>query len=163
MSFWKKSEDPWDQKPKKQKPVILESESEKPSPPEGRPRNPGDLLDDFLEKRRAAAKEEAMTNLPPPETCPWCGQDMEQGYMIGQRGTTQWYPGLLTPKNARRAAWSASVNLDGLAILDEGNFVAYKTVWLCRNCKKMVFNMPEPYAPPPPASNEFEESETPEE
>ena len=132
MPFWKQSEDPWDQKPDKPR--------REPKEPQV---NPLDSLKAWNEERKVRAKEKEEAKRLPPEKCPWCGKDMEQGYMIGQRGTTQWYPGLLTPKNARRAAWSASVNLDGLAILDEGNFVAYKTVWLCRNCKKMVFDMPE--------------------
>lgn len=163
MAFWKKSEDPWDQKPKKQKPVILESEPEEPSQPEGRPRNPGDLLDGFLEKRRAAAKEEAMMNLPPPEKCPWCGQDMEQGYLVGGRGV-QWRPGALTKKEARKILWVGAVMLeDSLSVLDEEKTIPYKTTWLCRDCGKMVFDMPKWCAQPGVPSDASGEPEKPEE
>ena len=42
-------------------------------------------------------------------------------------------------------------------LADEGAFTKYKTVWLCRDCKKMVFNMPDPpavYDPFAPSEDE---------
>lgn len=146
--FRKKSDDPWDRKPEK-RPAVREAPSGDPAdsegpwtPPERKEEegwNPGALLDGWLEKRRAADAEKAAPDLP-PEKCPWCGRDMEQGYITGGRGYVRWYPGRLSTK----AAWFGRSDAEGLAVLDENHFIPFKTVWLCRNCEKMVFDMPGP-------------------
>ena len=59
-----------------------------------------------------------------PLNCPWCGKAMEQGFLRSGRGSILWAPGLPAVKH-----W-----LVGLA--------GYRTAWLCRNCEKMVFDMP---------------------
>ncbi len=154
MSFWKKSEDPWDQKPGKRRP-----EPREPKEPQA---NPLDSLKAWNEERKTKAKEREEAKWLPPEKCPWCGKDMEQGYMIGGRGVN-WYSGVLTT----RAAWIGDSTKESLNLADEGTFTMYKTVWLCRDCKKMVFDMPEPpavYAPFPSqpedgAAGEDEEEE----
>ena len=132
MAFWKKSEDPWDRKPEK-KPVHTQ-ETEEPR------EKPLETLKKWNEDRKAAAREKENARRLPPEKCPWCGKDMEQGYMVGNRDTVNWYPGVLTTK----AAWLGGPREERLAVCDEGGFISYKTVWLCRDCKKMVFDMPKP-------------------
>lgn len=134
MAFWKQSDDPWDRKPDK-----------RPTEPREPRENPIDGMKAWNERRKSAAKEKEEARRLPPEKCPWCGKDMEQGYLLGGRGAAKWYPGFLTAK----AAWIGRSDVRGLDVLDEWNFLAYKTTWFCRDCKKMVFDAPEPeeYAP----------------
>ncbi len=145
MSFWKQSEDPWDRKPEKPRPA------KEPK---------GEILDSLKawnEDRKARAKEKEEAKRLPPEPCPWCGQDMEQGYLTGGRDAVRWYPGVYM--------FRLFQSLDGMNVLDEGSgWSSYcKTVWLCRDCKKMVFNMPEEQPPTlyavPEETKEEEESE----
>ena len=127
MPFWKQSEDPWDRKPDKPR--------REPKEPLA---NSLDSLKAWNEERKAKEKAKSL----PPEPCPWCGKDMEQGYMMGGRGIT-WYSGVLTTK----AAWIGDFSKEHFDLADEGAFTKYKTVWLCRECKKMVLDMPEPPEP----------------
>lgn len=82
MAFWKKSEDPWDWEPKKQ-PIPRETGSE---PGDGASGLLDELRDDFQDwnENRKAAKARRETP-PEPIPCPWCGQPMEPGYLIGGR------------------------------------------------------------------------------
>jgi hypothetical protein len=86
MAFWKKSEDPWDWEPKKQ-PIPRETGSE---PGDGASGLLDELRDDFQDwnENRKAAKARRETP-PEPIPCPWCGQPMEPGYLIG--GRDAWY------------------------------------------------------------------------
>lgn len=133
MAFWKKSEDPWDWDPSKKRPEPRPAEPQEPR------ENPLDSLKQWNEERKAKAKEREEAKWLPPEKCPWCGKDMEQGYMMGGRGIT-WYAGVLTTK----AAWIGDSSKEHFNLESEGAFIMYKTVWLCRDCKKMVFDMPDP-------------------
>ena len=141
MPFWKQSEDPWDRKPDKPR-----------AEPKDLQANPLDSLKAWNEERKARAKEKEEAKRLPPEKCPWCGKDMEQGYMMGGRGIT-WYAGVLTTK----AAWIGDSSKEHFNLESEGVFTMYKTVWLCRDCKKMIFDMPDPpetydpFAPRPEA------------
>lgn len=135
MPFWKQSDDPWDRKPdKRPHPVPEPPESQEPQ---------GDFLDSLKawnEDRRAKAKEKEEAKRLPPETCPWCGKDMEQGFMIGGRGSVSWYPGIYKTDFFRGLS-----DTDRIDLQDEGSIWSglYKTTWLCRDCKKMVLDMPE--------------------
>lgn len=129
MPFWKKSEDPWDKKP------------DKPRPESREPREtPIDGLKAWNEERKAKAKEKAEAKRLPPEKCPWCGKDMEQGFLAGGRDGVRWHPGIYKYEFLRR------LDSRGLDLLDEGSIWSglYKTTWLCRDCKKAVFRMPDP-------------------
>lgn len=156
MAFWKKSEDPWDWDPSKKRPAPRPAEPQEPR------ENPLDSLKAWNEERKAKAKEKEEAKRLPPEKCPWCGKDMEQGYMMGGKGV-HWYSGVLTT----RAAWIGDSSKEEIRLDHEGILAMYKTVWLCRDCKKMVFDMPEPpavYAPFPSqpedgAAGEDEEEE----
>jgi hypothetical protein len=156
MPFWKKSEDPWDQKPKKQKPVITELDT--PAQPEEKWKNPLDKLDDWMEKREAAAKEAAEAKRLPPEKCPWCGQEMEQGFLLTGRDPINWYPGVY------KTAWFSRDKTGSLRIDADGDFITYKVAWRCPSCKKIVFDTSNcksntPYTDPFNQNNETEEQE----
>lgn len=131
MPFWKQSEDPWDRKPDKRRPAPKELKD-----PQA---NPLDSLKAWNEDRKTKAKEREEAKRLPPESCPWCGKEMTQGFILGGRDAVRWYPGVYKFELFR--------GLDGAAIdlLDNGSgFTSYKITWLCRDCKKMVFDMPEP-------------------
>lgn len=149
MPFWKQSEDPWDRKPDKPRP--------EPKDPQA---NPLDSLKAWNEERKARAKEKEEAKRLPPETCPWCGKDMEQGFLTGGRDGVHWYPGIYKADPFRGLSGEAIDVLD-----DSSGFACYKITWLCRDCKKMVFNMPDPpetYDPfaPRPETEETKEEET---
>jgi len=126
MPFWKKSEDPWDRKDGISKP-----------PKEPR-ENPIDSLKQWNEARKAEAKEREEARRLPPEKCPWCGKDMEQGYLITGRDPIRWHPGIY------KFTLFSGLDGDDLRIDTQGDFTMYRVTWLCRECKKLVFDMPEP-------------------
>lgn len=127
MPFWKQSEDPWDQKPGKRR------EPREEKAPQA---NPLDSLKTWNEDRKAKAKEKEEAKRLPPEKCPWCGKEMEQGFITGGRDAVRWHSGVYK--------FEFFQSLDGMDVLDEGAWTSYKTVWLCRACKKAVFTMPDP-------------------
>ena len=129
MPFWKQSDDPWDRKPEKRRPEPMDAKELEESLM--------DSLKRWGETRRAEEAAKAAPDLP-PETCPWCGKDMEQGYMMGGKGI-HWYPGVITTK----AAWFGDFTKGQINLENESFLLAYyKTVWLCRECGKMVFDAP---------------------
>lgn len=133
MPFWKKSEDPWDADPAK---AWKTREKQEREPIE----NPLNTLRAWNESRRAeAAARQAELEAQPKEVCPWCGKEMERGYLQGGRDRVTWTPGFLTT----RAAWLGppkEVRERQLRVDDEGDFASYKTVWYCRDCEKMVID-----------------------
>lgn len=142
MPFWKQSEDPWDQKPEKRR-------STEPKEPK---ENPLDTLKQWNEDRRARAKEKEEAKRLPPEKCPWCGKEMEQGFITGGRDAVRWYPGVYKFDLVR------GLNGDAMDLLDEYSaWSCYKTAWLCRECKKMIFNMPDPPETPDQFAQHMEE------
>ena len=152
MPFWKQSEDPWDRKPDKPR--------AEPKDPQA---NPLDSLKAWNEERKAKAKEKEEAKRLPPETCPWCGKDMEQGFLTGGRDGVRWYPGMYKFEPFRGLSGEAIDVLD-----DSSGFACYKITWLCRDCKKMAFDMPDPpetYEPfaPRPETEETKEEEASEE
>lgn len=133
MAFWSRSEDPWDRDPSRER-EKRERAAREPL------ENPLDTLRDWNEKRKAeAAAKEAAQAAEPPEKCPWCGKDMERGYIAGNQHGILWTPGRMTgraywigpPKEAREG----QLRLD-----DEGDFVTWKTIWYCRDCEKMTLD-----------------------
>ena len=151
MAFWKKSEDPWDIDPAK------EQEKQDREPLE----NPLDALRDWNEERKArAAAKQAEWEAQPKEMCPWCGKEMEQGYMLGGRGSVSWYPGIYKTDFLRGVDSAGRIDVQ-----DEGSIWSglYKTTWLCRDCKKAVFNMPDPPEDYSPFAAPAETEETKEE
>lgn len=149
MPFWKQSDDPWDRRP------------EKP-----RPGEPKESLTDSLkawnEDRKAAAREKEEAKRLPPEPCPWCGKDMEQGYLSSGRGVW-WAPGV--PNFL--AKWVSVEFAEGAFQVDANGSLSpsYKITWLCRDCKKMVFDIsdPVPYDYSAEETEKTKEEETSEE
>lgn len=130
MAFWQKGEDPWDVDPARERARREREPME----------NPLNTLKDWSEKRKAeAAAKEAELAAEPPEKCPWCGKDMERGYLITGRGGIVWTPGRMTT----RAAWigpSKEVRDRRLRVDNEGFLASYKTTWYCRDCEKMTID-----------------------
>ena len=130
MPFWKKPEDPWDMDPAKAREKRERQERE---PIE----NPLNALKDWNAERKArAAAKQAELEAQPKEVCPWCGREMERGYIQGGRDRVTWTPGFLTTKSA----WLGPTSKDRLPVDDEGGFFRYKTAWYCRECERMVFH-----------------------
>ena len=76
MAFWKKSEDSWDIDPDERR---LASEPAEKAP---------GLLDTLRgdwDAMRAEWQEKREKLRLPPEKCPWCGKDMEQGFLMSGR------------------------------------------------------------------------------
>ena len=88
MAFWKRSEDPWDIDPDQRRTA---SRTGGKSPRfVGYP--PGDW-----DAMRAEWQETRESLKLPPEKCPWCGKDMEQGFLMGGRGVA-WHRGIPPPE-----------------------------------------------------------------
>ena len=146
MAFWKKSEDPWDIDPEKRKKQTTAAFWENDAPAEtdpvgaasGRPEEAprGQSLGESIKGFFGGKKEDAPIT---PEKCPWCGKDMERGYIDGGRDYSvmwrNWKPrgflGIFQPEDARE-----------IDLLDEGDGLwCYKTVWYCRDCGKMTLEI----------------------
>lgn len=130
MAFWKKSEDPWDLDPEKRRPAAGEETAEKDG-------DAGSLLDDLRAWNEARKEEKARRETPPkPIPCPWCGKEMEVGYLVGGRDSVRLVrqrPGLL------------QIAEDALYIRGDGTFWCdYKIAWTCPDCRKLVADLPEP-------------------
>ena len=72
MPFWKKSEDPWDYAPERRDPVRREEEP---------PVSPDGETQDRSACRIPFQPRDAGSQSPPPMACPWCGREMEMGYL----------------------------------------------------------------------------------
>lgn len=113
MAFWKKSEDPWDIDPNQRR-----------TAPEPEEIEPG-LLDSLREDWDAmqAARQEKREKLRlPPEKCPWCGKDMEQGFLMSGRGVF-WYRGIPTGKTR----WLSPGGGNIMRVDTEGFLTTYHT------------------------------------
>ena len=133
MAFWKKSEDPWDVEPR---PVGTVS----PVTPD-RDEEPETLMDSLKAWNETRKEEKERKKVPlPPMTCPWCGKEMETGYLMGNRGIW-WAPG----RPGAWAKWVSAAGAEGAVQVDtEGNLFTYQTAWACQNCRKLVADLPEP-------------------
>ena len=138
MAFWKKSDDPWDRKPQQRKQTETTWWENDTTPPETESEGPKvQSLGDSIKSFFGGKKEEEAPG--PAEKCPWCGKDMERGYIDGGRDSSvmwrNWKVGFL-----RILQPDDGLEMD---ILDEGEGLwSYKTVWLCRDCNKMTLDAP---------------------
>ena len=133
MAFWKKSQDPWDVEPR---PVGTVN----PVTPD-RDEEPETLMDSLKAWNETRKEEKERKKVPlPPMTCPWCGKEMETGYLMGNRGIW-WAPG----RPGAWAKWVSAAGAEGAVQVDtEGNLFTYQTAWACQNCRKLVADLPEP-------------------
>ncbi|MCI6054600.1 PF20097 family protein [Dysosmobacter sp.] len=130
MAFWKKSEDPWDIDPEKRRPAP-QPDTEDRDPDTG-------LLEDLRTWNENRKAEKALRETPPaPIPCPWCGGEMEPGYLVGGRDAVRLVrrrPGglrLMDPE-------------DTLYLQGDGTFWCdYKIAWTCKACRKLVLDLPE--------------------
>ena len=135
MAFWKKSEDPWDIAPDQRRTASEPAE-----------KAPG-LLDtlrgdwDAMRELGKGAREffgmeeKAPEPEVPPQMCPWCGKDMEQGFLMGGRGVA-WHRGIPTGK----ARWLSPGRENIMRVDTEGFLTTYHTAWYCPDCKKMTID-----------------------
>lgn len=131
MPFWKKSEDPWDCEPEKPPRPAAPGPEDKDYAP-----SLMDELREWNEERKEKKRQREAT--PAPMACPWCGQEMEVGYITGGRDTVQWWPGW-PPQYFTGVGDGKEVRVD-----HEGTvFHRYKAAWLCRACRRMVLEFPE--------------------
>ena len=145
MPFWKKSEDPWDYAPEK--------------PP--RPAEPGpedkdyapSLMDELRDWDEERKEKKRQREAPPPSmACPWCGREMEMGYLSGSRGVF-WIRGVPTA----RKFWLGAGRGNIIRVDTEGGLMTpHRTAWLCRACRRMVLEAPGNMWKIPPAENSGE-------
>ena len=131
MAFWKKSEDPWDIDPEKKKKapiavVEMGTECEQETD--------GFLAGIFKKKPAEEAVEESLI-------CPWCGQKMTKGYLLGGRDR-------LRLSDQKPTAFLGSLGHDTIDFSDEGFLVTHKSCWQCKTCRKLVADIPEPETGP---------------
>ena len=132
MAFWKKSDDPWDRKPTK--PTYTAFEEEPREKEKGLLEEMRDEIRDWQEKKKAAAEAEA--NMP-AEICPWCGKEMDKGYLTGGGGgsSVEWSakkPGVIL---------GTAFHEDAVIVSVEGSMTSYKLCWYCRDCQKMTLSV----------------------
>lgn len=135
MAFWKKSEDPWDIDPEKRKkqtpaPDLYDRDWGREEPEEQ-----SGLLDAVREQWTTRRQEKRAALCLPPEPCPWCGKDMEQGFLTGAKGIS-WWRGVPDAK----ARWLGTGRANTMRVDVEGVLATYKTTWYCPACEKMMFD-----------------------
>ena len=68
-------------------------------------------------KRRKAEIQAAETRRLPPEPCPWCGREMEQGYLISGWSDIVWWSGSPSVRERlRRGAAPLKGDIEGCAL-----------------------------------------------
>lgn len=125
MPFWKKSEDPWDYEPERTtRPAETGEKEDAPS-----------LLDELRDWNEGRKEKKRQRKTPPPPmTCPWCGQEMEAGYVTGPRGV-HWHRGMPTTKRL----WLGAGPGNTMRVDAEGGLLtSYCRAWFCRACRRMV-------------------------
>ena len=133
MACWKKkSEDPWDVEPEKTaRPAETGEKEDAPS-----------LLDelrDWNEDRKEKKRQREAP--PPPMACPWCGQEMEVGW-IPDQGVISWWAGVPTAMDkwlggGLREESHMTLEMKG------GLFGRYLTAWHCDKCRRLVLDTSE--------------------
>lgn len=127
MAFWKKSEDPSDMDPDKRRPTVREEETEEKSDAVCS-ENTSQV---WTEKSPDEEKGEESAD---PMTCPWCGREMELGYLYSKE-CILWVdqePGaFLGVLSAGREIY----------VSDEGVIAQYKKCWHCSACGRLVVQL----------------------
>ena len=143
MAFWKKSEDPWDMKPKSVGTVN-------PVTPD-RDEEPETLMDSLKAWNETRKEEKERKKVPlPPMTCPWCGKEMEPAYLNGGRDGVYWH------KERPEVLFG---NLEAERLDTDGTFWnRYKLAWYCPACRKLAADLPDaPDTPESRTQQEYEE------
>lgn len=132
MAFWKKSEDPWDVDPNQRRPASVYEAEESQTAEKGFFESIREDFTAWKEEKQAAAEAEA--NMP-PEICPWCGGEMEKGYLCADRGGAGW------TREKPGAFLGTMLAEERILVTDEGGLTSYKTCWYCRTCCKMTMEV----------------------
>ena len=137
MAFWKKrSEDPWDMDPNREKePVMFYERDPEPLPVQTTTANGGEGL-------AMPEQHPEQTVEPPPEgapNCPWCGQPMFRAYLLGGRD-------MLCFTDQRPHGFWGSLGHEKTYLGDDTGFLGgnYQSCWQCKPCRKLVIDIPEP-------------------
>lgn len=132
MAFWKKSDDPWDRKPGKQKKAETAWWEQDPVVTE-----PVETAAETVEKSVESVENTEKRGM---ESCPWCGGEMDVGYLTGGQEGARWQSwkpmglkGLFPPSDGEY--WSILTERNGLS--------SFQTAWYCRACEKIVFHAPQ--------------------
>lgn len=127
MAFWKKSEDPWDVDPDKRRSTVREESAE----------NDPDAVCHADAPQAGAEESQTEENREEPAAsmcCPWCGQEMELGYLYSKE-CILWVdqePGaFLGVLSAGREIY----------VSDEGVIAQYKKCWHCSACGRLVVQL----------------------
>ena len=127
MAFWKKSEDPWDVDPDKRRPTVREESAE----------NNPDAVSHADAPQAGAEGSQAEENREAPAApmrCPWCGREMELGYLYSKE-CILWVD---QEPGAFLGVLSAGKEL---YVSDEGVTTEYKSCWYCSTCGRLVIQM----------------------
>ncbi len=66
--------------------------------------------------------------------CPYCGRDMNIGYLFSERKPNQWIPA-----NKKPPIWVKSVTADGVKLNNKSGMTGHKaTAYYCNNCKIVI-------------------------
>ena len=131
MAFWKKSDDPWDQKPNKGSAVWREQNApEQADPPAGEePLTPEQQrIRDIIEGPKATPVM--------PENCPWCGGEMAAVSIYARGGCVCWRKG-------EPGRWTD----DDYVLQEPGQGfwdIPYKRAWYCEGCEKITLSVKKP-------------------
>lgn len=130
MAFWNRDEDSeWEQyqksAKKQEQPTDFEDSSESEPAEKGEPILQH-LKNVFFNHENPEEPEEPAG---PPVLCPWCGKEMEKGYLKSRQYGIEW-----VKKKTFFIACSEE-------ICDEGFFGNYKSAYYCRNCCKMTLDV----------------------
>ena len=127
MFFRKKGEDPWDREPERKR-----DQAETPQA------QPSGETQDWSTWKAPWESEDAEAQSPPPMTCPWCGGEMQAGWIPG-KDIIKWWSGVPTAKDA----WLGNGPGGGFHMtldLEGGLFSRYLTAWHCGKCRKLVLD-----------------------
>ena len=128
MAFFKKSSDPWDIDPEKRKKEREKEARRAEWTSAAEPEN----AEPFKWPWEKSAEEETAARLQ-SEKCPWCGKEMEPGYLFAPDSRMYW--------QTERPKPYTMISKDALVVEEKGGGrPRYKQTWYCRTCRKMSFD-----------------------
>lgn len=127
MAFWNRDEDSeWKQYQKSAK--KQEQPTDFKASSESEPAEKGEPILQHL-KNVFFNHENSEEPAGPPVLCPWCGKEMEKGYLKSRQYGIEW---------VKKKTFFITRSED---ICDEGFWEKYKSAYYCRNCCKMTLDV----------------------
>ncbi len=120
MAFWKKSDDPWDRKPGKQKKAETAWWEQDPVVTE-----PVETAAETVEKSVESVENTEKRGM---ESCPWCGGEMVSGRLSSGRDGIYWREGA-EPERLLEF------------LMEGGERLRPDRAWRCRGCGRVVFTL----------------------